>query len=39
MVAYTYNLSTQETEAGGWLCVQGQPGIQSESVPKKLNLH
>ena len=30
MVAYTFNPSTRETEAGGALWVWGQPGLQSD---------
>jgi hypothetical protein len=34
MVAHAYNPSTWESEAGGWK-VQGQPGLQSETLFKK----
>ena len=30
MVAHAFNPSTQEAEAGGYLQVRGQPGLQSE---------
>jgi hypothetical protein len=30
MVVHASNLSTQETETGGSLWVQGQPGLQSD---------
>ena len=30
VVAYTFNPSTQESEAGGSLWVSGQPGLQGE---------
>ena len=30
VVVHIFNPSTQETEAGGSLWVQGQPGLQSE---------
>ena len=32
VVAHSFNTSTQEAEAGGSLCVRGQPGLQ-EVVP------
>jgi hypothetical protein len=34
MVAHDYNSSTQEAEAGR-SCVQGQPGLQSETLTQK----
>jgi hypothetical protein len=30
MVVYVFHHSTQEAEAGGTLCVWGQPGLQSQ---------
>jgi hypothetical protein len=30
MVAHAFNPSTQEAEAGGFLLIRGQPGLQSE---------
>ena len=29
-MVYAFNPSTQDAEAGGFLCVQGQSGLQSE---------
>jgi hypothetical protein len=35
IVVHTYNLSTQETEAGGELWVQDQPGIYTKTLSQK----
>lgn len=37
MVAQAFNHSTQEIEAGKSLCVQGQPGLHSESSRPKIH--
>jgi hypothetical protein len=32
VAVYTFNPSTQEAEAGGSLCIWGQPGLYSDSA-------
>ena len=39
MVAHTFTPNTLDAEAGGSLCIQGQPALQSGLVPGQPDIH